>query len=168
MFTRAKVLLPVSGIAVALLFGIVASLQRPTALQDNSPFVAPAIELCEAINAPATLLLGGLLLLAHSIHFELEFSRTPIPQIFFLVAVALLWFVMGLEVDQRLTKMSLAGHRVAAASVAIAVVVALVWFGVAAWRQEQATLTLGCAAWSTALALFYCIDLARLWRVQAK
>jgi hypothetical protein len=129
VFTRAKVLLPLSGIAVALLLGVVGSRQRPTGLQDDSPFVAPAIGVCEAINDPATLLLGALLLfLAHSIHFELGFSRTPIPQIFFLGAVALLWFAIGIEVDLRLTKKTLAGHRVVAASVAIAVIVALAWF----------------------------------------
>jgi hypothetical protein len=168
VFTRAKVLLPAFGIAVALILGIVASQQRATGLQDSQPFVAPARRLCESINAPATLWLGGLVLLAHSIHLDLSWPP-PIPEILFLGGIALLWFVVGLEVELRLTKTPSAMHRVVAASVAIAVAVALVPVGVAAW-QEQVALSIGCAVWSAALTLFYCTDLARLvvWRVLAR
>lgn len=83
--------------------------------------------------------------------------------------IALLWFVVGLEVDLRLTKTLAARHRVVAASVAIVVIAALVWLGVAGWsRQEQFALTIGCAVWSAALTLFYCTDLISLWYVQAR
>jgi len=82
--TKARVLLPGFAIFVAVILAIVANQQRPTGLQDSLPFVPPAMEWCEAINAPATFLPGALLLVADSTHFEQGFSRRPIPQILFL------------------------------------------------------------------------------------
>lgn len=157
-------MLPVSGIAVAFILRMVATLQRPTGLQDSQPFVAPAMRLCESINAPAMLLLGALILPAHAIHAEVFLSISALETLF-LCGVALLWFVVGLVVDLRTTKTVSARHRRVAASAAVVVIVALVWLGVAAYRQEQVALTMGCAAWSAALALFSCIDLIRLIRL---
>ena len=162
MLTRVKALLPVSGIVVALILLMVGSKEVPSVRQDFPPWVAPATGLCESINAPATLLLGGLMLLAHSLHFEQTFSRAPIPQMIFLGGVALLWFVVSIEVKQRLTKTPSTTYRLVAAGLATAVVVALVPLGIEAWRQEQAALALGCVAWSAVLTVFYGTDLARL------
>lgn len=163
MFTRAKALLPVLGITVALILRIVASQERQTGLQDSPPSIAPAMAFCESLNAPATLLLGALLLLIHTVHVYEILSSRAILEMLFHGGVALLWFVVGLEVDLRTTRSVSARHRGFAASIAVVVIVALVWLGVAAYRQEQVALTMGCAAWSAALALFSCTDMIRLW-----
>jgi len=157
-----RLLLPSAGVAVALVLLILGSKEAPTVQQDFPPFVAPAIGVCEGINAPATVLLGGLMLLMHSIHLEQALSRLPIPQIVPLTAVALLWFVVAIEVDLRLAKRVSAAHRVAAAGLALAITVVLVPFGIETWRQGQTALAFGCGAWSAVLTFFYTIDLIRL------
>jgi len=152
MLTRTTTLLPASGIVVALTLLEIGSKQVPTVLLDSPPFVAPATELCWAINAPAALLLGGLLMLAHSFRFW---------QVVFLSGVGLLWFIVGLEVELRLTKTPSTRHRLVAALLATTLVVALVSVGVVAWRQDQVGFSIGCAAWSAVVALFYGFDLLR-------
>jgi hypothetical protein len=162
MLTRPKVMLPLSGVVVSLTLLIVGSKQVPTVLQDSPPFVAPATQLCSSINAPASLVLAGLVTLAESFHFEQIFLGTPRFQIAFLVVAAVLWFVVGLEVELRLTKAPSAKHRLLAASVAASVASVLMACGVAAWHQDQVMLSIGCAAWSAGLILFYGVDLTRL------
>ena len=160
VMTRPRVWLPVMGIAIAVLLDLVGRHQSATVLQDSPPFVPPAVLLSESLNAPASLLLGTMALLAHSIHIEQSFSRTPIPRMVFYGGVGLLWFFVSLEVGLRRTKTLSPRYRVISASAAVAVAMALASFGVAAWRQDQVALTLGCAPWSAVLTLFYSADLA--------
>jgi hypothetical protein len=162
MLTRPKVLLPLSGIVVSLSLLIVGSKQVPIVLQDSPPFVAPATQLCSSINAPASFLLAGLVTLAESLHCEQIFLGTPRFQIAFLVVVAVLWFVVGFEVELRLTKAPSAKHRLVAASVAASVALILMPSGIATWQQDQVMLSIGCVAWSAALTLFFGVDLTRL------
>jgi hypothetical protein len=168
VLTKVKVLLPSAGVVVTLVLLILGSKEAPTVKQDFPPPVAPAIGLCDAINAPATVLLGGLMLLTRSTHYQQMLSRAPIPQIVFLGAVVLLWFVVGIEVELLLTKTVSASYRLLGAGVAIPIVIALVPFGIEAWRQGQAMLSLGCAAWSAVLALFCVIHLMRITALHIK
>lgn len=170
MLTRTTILLPASGILVALTLLEIGTKQVPTILVDSPPFVAPATELCCAINAPVALLLGGLLMLAHSIRFEQIILGTPTWQAVFLGGVGLLWFIVGFEVELRLTKTPSRRHRLVAALLATTLVVALVPIGVVAWRQDQVWLSVGCVTWSAVVALFYGFDLTRLAvsRIQAR
>jgi hypothetical protein len=162
MLNRPKVLLPLAGSVVSLTVLIAGSKQVPTVLQNSPPFVPLATQLCSSINAPASLLLAGLVTLAESFHFGKIFLGTPRFQIAFAVVVAVLWFVVGLEVELRLTRTPSTTHRLVAALLAATLLVALVPFGVAAWRQGQVALSIGCAAWSAVVTLLYGVDLTRL------
>ena len=162
MLTTVKVLLPVAQIVVAVILVTLGSKQVPTVVQDSPPFVAPATKLCESINTPATLLVGGLMILAHSSHLEQSLSQTPIPHTVFWGGVALLWFIVGLEGELLLKKRSSARHRLVAACMAITLAVATALFGVTAWQQGEVALTIGFATWSSVLILFYGTDLIRL------
>lgn len=142
-------------IAVALLWA--ARRQVPHVLQDSPLFVGSAAKVSWAINAPVTAVGGGILALLHKARIEPELDQRKWA-IFYLAGVALLWFLVGIDVESRLRKRR---GRISVDCAAVTVGAVLVAYALAMWGQDEAILTVGAVLWALLLIAFYGFELVR-------
>jgi hypothetical protein len=146
-------------VVLAVVLLTVGRRQVPQIAQDSPIFVGPAARIGVAINAPAALLEGALASLVHSAGVTLRFDEKLWGLCYF-AGVAILWFLVGLEIEHRSQKRD-TRLRVFVGSLAIGVGIILVFFAFTAWRQGDAILSSGAAAWALVLIGFYGLELAR-------
>lgn len=153
-----KISLPVIQIAVATVLLSLGANQTSHGSQDNSPFVATATKVCEAINAPASVFAAGSLGVLGRF---LGVSQVPAGEWLFIVGVAVLWFLVGWEIESKESRRVFSGARFVASCVAVGSAVVLVRFGITEWQQGEAILALGALVWSLMAGTFYAVVLIR-------
>jgi len=103
-------------------------------------------------NAPALILAGGLTSLTHKLNLDFGSSMQMIAV--FLGGVALLWFLVALEIDIRLLKRVNMGWLLLAECALLGIGFISVPFGILEWPQGEAILAIGSETWAVVLIAF--------------
>lgn len=156
-WTRIAILLPVSQVVLAAVLLTVGSRQTPQTAQDYPPPVGSATKACQAINAPVALIEGAFVGLSQKAGAELG-SRAW--DLFFLVGVIFVWFLIGLEIEGLHKRGS--HWRIPVDCLAIGIGVILILVSRVASQQGETALMMGSAAWGITLIGIYGWALVRL------
>ena len=164
-----KIILPLLQIFFAAIVLIFPHYRSPKYIDDSHPFVPLAVTICQAINAPASLMAVGLTTLSEKAHLQFGMSLIALMRLYFFCGILIVWFLVGLEFDSRPLVSTFARPQLLRDCVALIVVIVLALFATTALRQGEMILGVGSLVWCVLLALYYGTDLLRsFFKAQTK